>query len=161
MDIKFKNLDGLEIEEYAIREMTDTYPDSRTTSKYTAFQALISGKNISKNRVVHFFAKYYDRDRNFLGLDEHDILIRNKHKPVAINAKVAIPEKVEIVEIELESRIDYGMYIGWLWSIFMAGLITYGLNAIFHFGRVRLLTRLALPPTFPKNYTYKYTNPLK
>ena len=133
MDIKFRNLDGLEIEEYAIREMTDTYSDDRTTGKHTAFQALISGKNISKNRVVHFFAKYYDKDRNFLGLDEQDIWIRNKYKPVAINAKVTIPEKVEIVEIELESKIDYGIYIGGLWSIFMAGLIAYGLNAIFHF----------------------------
>ena len=130
MDIKFKNLDGLEIEEYAIREMIDTYPDSRTTSEYTAFQALVSGKDISKNTIIHFLAKYYDEDGNFLGLDETDVWIQSKRNPVSINAKVMIPDNTETVDIELENKKDFSIYMSWLWFGGIFTLILLGLNSI-------------------------------
>jgi len=140
MEIKFKNLDGLEIEEYVIRDMVDTYTHkldpasyNKSPEKYTVFQALVSGENIPKHIIIHFLAKYYDKDRKFLGLDEEDIWIQSNRKPISINANVTIPENIEIVEIELESRTDYSLYLSWLSSFFMVSLIIYGLNAVFHF----------------------------
>ena len=97
MEIVFKHLDGLEIEEYAIREMTN---------KDTFFQALVSGKDISKNKIIHFLAKYYDKDKNFLGLDETDIWIKSKSKTVAINAEITIPDNTKLVNIEFENKKD-------------------------------------------------------
>jgi len=140
MEIKFKNLGGLEIEEYVIRDMVDTYthkldPTSynKSPEKYTAFQALVSGKNISKNTIIHFLAKYYDKDRIFLGLDEQDIWIQSKHNPVSINAKVTIPDNIEYVEIEFENKKDFSSYLGWLWYGGFIFLIVTALNSIVHF----------------------------
>ena len=130
MEIKFKNLDGLEIKEYAIREMIDTYSDNKITNKYTAFQALVSGKDISKNSIIHFLSKYYDKDRNFLGLDESDIWIQNKRNPVSINAKVTIPDNTETVDIEFENKKDFGIYISWLWFGGITFILLLGINSI-------------------------------
>ena len=124
MEIVFKHLDGLEIEEYAIREMKN---------KHTSFQALVSGKDISKNKIIHFLAKYYDKDKNFLGLDETDIWIQSKSKTVAINAEITIPDNVKLVNIEFENKKDFAMYIGWLWYGGLTFLLLLGVNSILNF----------------------------
>jgi len=130
MKIIFKNLDSLEIEEYAIREMTDSYAKDITTNKYTSFQALVSGKDISKNSIIHFLAKYYDKDRNFLGLDETDIWIQSKRNPISINAKVTIPDSTETVDIEFENKKDFGIYMSWLWFACITFVLILGINSI-------------------------------
>ena len=124
MEIVFKNLDGLEIEEYAIREMTN---------KHTSFQALVSGKDISKNKIIHFLAKYYDKDKNFLGLDETDIWIQSKSNTVAINAEITIPDNTKLVNIEFENKKDFAMYISWLWFGGITFLLLLGVNSILNF----------------------------
>ena len=130
MEIVFKNLDGLDVEEYAIREMVDSYANDKTTNKYTSFQALVSGKDISKNTIIHFLAKYYDKDKNFLGLDETDIWIQSKRNPVTVNAKVTIPNNTKTVEIELENKKDFGIYISWLWFAGITFILLLGVNSI-------------------------------
>jgi len=124
MEIKFKKLDGLEIEEYTIRKVTN---------KQTAFQALVSGKNISKNTIINFFIKYYDKDKKFLGFNEQDIWIRSNRRPVSINANVKIPDNTKFAEIEFENKKDFSSYLGWLWLGGFIFLIVTALNSIVHF----------------------------
>ena len=131
MEIIFKKLDGLKIEEYTIREMTDSYSDCEGKRQYTAFQAIVSGKDISKNSIIHFFSKYYDKDRIFLGSDNGDIWVQGKRNSVSISTKVTIPDNTTIVEIEFENRKDFAAYIGWLWGIGMFILLFLGINSLF------------------------------
>jgi len=124
MKIKFNKLDGLKIEEYAVRKVSN---------KQTAFQALVSGNKISKNTIIHLFIIYYDKDKKFLGFNEQDIWIRSSRCPVSIDVNIKIPDNTKFAEIEFENKKDFSSYFGWLWFGGFIFLIVTALNSIIHF----------------------------
>ena len=130
MDIEFKGLnETLEISDYAIREVTESYTRDNESKKNTHFQALLSGSSISKNSIINCLFKYYGEDNNFLGLDKQDVWVQEK-QPIALSVNVTIPDDTVKTEIQFEVRKDFAIYLGWLWGIGIATLIFLGINSL-------------------------------
>ena len=114
MKIEFKTLDkNLNVSDYAIREVTESFHGAESPSKYTHFQALISGKGISRSSTINYLFKYYGENNQFLGLDEGNAWIRDR-VPFALSAHITIPDNTAKTEVQLHAKKDYMQYIGWL-----------------------------------------------
>ena len=134
MDIEFKGLDGsLRIDEYAIREVTESFGNvAIPPQQQTRFQALVSGKGISKKRIVCLL-KYYDKNNQFLGLDKQEIRMQGK-QPVALSVNITVPDGTAKIEIHFELKRDFETYLnvfGLLWGAGIIFIMLLGLNALF------------------------------
>jgi hypothetical protein len=133
MDIEFKGLDeSIQISDYAIREVTESYQSETVPMKQTHFQALISGSRISKNSIISCLIKYYGEDGHFLGLDKQDIWVQEK-QPFALSMRITIPDGTVKSKVEFQVRKDFGVYLGFLWAMAMLFIIGLGVNSLFGF----------------------------
>ncbi len=132
MNIEFiKNNDNIDITDYIIRDVTTSNYYSEPTKKETHFQALLSGKDSSKNKIVDLLFKYYDENNNFLGLDKKEEWIKGK-KPFALSIPVTIPDNAVRAEIDININTNYEMYLSIVGSIVFFILLILGINALFH-----------------------------
>jgi len=134
MDIKFEGLDeSIKISEYAIREVTESCSHSESPpTKRTRFQALISGKKLSKHSTINCLFKYYGENNQFLGLDTENIWIQEK-QPIALSMAITIPDDTVKSEVQFKLRKDFGVYFAWLWGIGIFFIISLGINTLFDF----------------------------
>ena len=122
MEIEFIDRDGIEFEDYTIRDIElpeNNYDYRYTTVKNKAFQALLKSK-MPLDTSLYILLKYYDKDGNFLGLDDESLWQRHNEKlPFVINARLNIPKNTTVVKIIIKKKRNFGIYLGWLSPIFL------------------------------------------